>query len=238
MILVGELSLWVALLMAAWTTTVSFSGGLQGRPDLVKSGERALYATFGFTLLASIGLWTALFMHDFSIKFVASYTSSNLPKIYTFTAFWAGQSGSMLFWALILTTYSAIAVFTNRKTNRAMMPYVTGTLGIICLFFLMTMCFGANPYERLDWIPPEGRGMNPQLQNPGMAIHPPMLYLGYVGMVIPFGQAIGALAAGRLGAAQVQPMRRWPTLDASCDSGLIQGLVIRPWRWRVKLACA
>jgi cytochrome c biogenesis factor len=144
-------------------------------------------------LLASIGLWTALFLHDFSIKFVASYTSSNLPKIYTLTAFWAGQSGSMLFWALILTTYSAIAVFTNRKSNRAMMPYVTGTLGIICLFFLMTMCFGANPYERLDWIPPEGRGMNPQLQNPGMAIHPPMLYLGLVGTAIPFAFAIGAL---------------------------------------------
>src|SRR5688500_14873932 len=106
MILVGELSLWVALLMAAWTATVSFAGGIQGRADLIRSGERALYATFGFTLLASIGIWTALFTHDFSIKFVASYTSSNLPKIYTFTAFWAGQAGSLLFWSLILALYA------------------------------------------------------------------------------------------------------------------------------------
>ena len=98
MIRVGELSLWVALLMAAWAATVSFSGGMQGRADLIKSGERALYATFAFTLLASAGIWTALFTHDFSIKFVASYTSANLPKIYTFTAFWAGQAGSLLFW--------------------------------------------------------------------------------------------------------------------------------------------
>ncbi len=98
MILVGELSLWIALLMAAWTTTVSFAGGMQGRPDLIKSGERAMYATFGFVVLASIGLWTALFTHDFSLKFVASFTSANLPKVYLFTAFWAGQEGSLLFW--------------------------------------------------------------------------------------------------------------------------------------------
>ncbi|WP_373063687.1 heme lyase CcmF/NrfE family subunit [Gemmatimonas sp.] len=235
MILVGELSLWVALLMAAWTTTVSFSGGLQGRPDLVKSGERALYATFGFTLLASIGLWTALFMHDFSIKFVASYTSTNLPKIYTFTAFWAGQSGSMLFWALILTAYSAIAVFSNRKTNRAMMPYVTGTLGIICLFFLMTMCFGANPYERLDWIPPEGRGMNPQLQNPGMAIHPPMLYLGLVGTAIPFAFAIGALVTRQLDAQWLGAVRRWALLSWFF---LTIGIVLGMWWAYVELGWA
>lgn len=209
MILVGELSLWVALLMAAWTTTVSFSGGLQGRADLVKSGERAMYATFGFTLLASIGLWTALFTHDFSIKFVASYTSANLPKVYTFTAFWAGQAGSLLFWALVLTAYSAVAVFTNRRSNRAMMPYVTGTLGVVSLFFLMTMAFGANPFERLDWVPPDGRGMNPQLQNPGMAAHPPMLYLGYIATAIPFAFAIGALITRQLDAQWLGAVRRW-----------------------------
>ena len=209
MILVGELSLWVALLMAAWTTTVSFSGGLQGRADLVKSGERAMYATFGFTLLVSIGLWTALFTHDFSIMFVASYTSANLPKVYTFTAFWAGQAGSLLFWALVLTAYSAVAVFTNRRSNRAMMPYVTGTLGVVSLFFLMTMAFGANPFERLDWVPPDGRGMNPQLQNPGMAAHPPMLYLGYIATAIPFAFAIGALITRQLDAQWLGAVRRW-----------------------------
>ncbi|MES2524649.1 MAG: heme lyase CcmF/NrfE family subunit [Gemmatimonadota bacterium] len=209
MILVGELSLWVALLMAAWTTIVSYSGGHQGRADLIRSGERALYATFAFTLVASIGIWTALFTHDFSLKFVASFTSINLPKVYTFTAFWAGQSGSMLFWCLILTMYAAIAVFSNRQTNRPMMPWVTGTLGVISLFFLMMMCFGANPYERIDWIPPDGRGMNPQLQNPGMAIHPPMLYLGLVATAVPFAFAVGALITRNLDAAWLGAVRRW-----------------------------
>ncbi len=209
MILIGELSLWVALLMAAWTATVSFSGGLQGRLDLVKSGERAMYATLMFTMLASAGILTALVTHDFSIKFVASHTSINLPKVYTLTAFWAGQSGSLLFWALILAIYSSLAVFSNRRSNRAMMPWVTGTLGTVTLFFLMTLCLGANPYERLDWIPADGRGMNPQLQNLGMAIHPPMLYLGLVATAVPFAFAIGALVTRTLDTQWLGAVRRW-----------------------------
>lgn len=213
MILVGELSLWVALLMAAWATTVSFAGGMQRRTDLIKSGERALYATFGFTVLASAGLWTALLTHDFSIRFVASYTSANLPKVYSFTAFWAGQAGSLLFWALVLTFYSAIAVFTNRNRNREIMPYVTGTLAVTALFFLMTMVFGANPFERLDWVPPDGRGMNPQLQNPGMAAHPPTLYLGYIATAIPFAFSVGALITRRLDVHWLAVVRRWALLS-------------------------
>ncbi|GAB1342260.1 heme lyase CcmF/NrfE family subunit [Gemmatimonas sp.] len=235
MILVGELSLWIALLMAAWTTTVSFAGGLQGRPDLIKSGERAMYATFGFTLLASIGLWTALFTHDFSLKFVASFTSANLPKVYLFTAFWAGQEGSLLFWALIMTFYAAVAVFTNRDKNRAMMPYVTGTLGVVALFFIMTMAFAENPFERLDWVPADGRGMNPQLQNPGMAAHPPMLYLGYVGTAIPFAFAIGALVTRQLDAQWLGAVRRWALVSWFF---LTIGIVLGMWWAYVELGWA
>ena len=214
LILLGEVALWVALLMAAWSATVSFAGAAQGRQDLVLSGERAVYATFGFVALASVGLWTALFAHDFSIKFVASYTSANLPKVYTFTAFWAGQAGSLLFWCLILSLYSALAVWFGRGPRRRhFMPYVAGTLGVVTLFFLLTLCFGANPFERLDWVPPDGRGMNPQLQNPGMAIHPPMLYLGYVATAVPFAYAVAALATRRLDAEWLAPVRRWSLLS-------------------------
>ena len=146
-------------------------------------------------------------------KSVASFSSANLPKVYTFTAFWAGQSGSMLFWALILAIYSAIAVYTNRARNRALMPYVTGTLAVVIIFFLATLCLGANPFERLDWIPPDGRGMNPQLQNPGMAIHPPNLYLGYVGTTIPFAFAIAALITRRLDAEWLTAIRKWTLIS-------------------------
>jgi cytochrome c-type biogenesis protein CcmF len=214
LILVGELSLWVAMLMAAWGTTVSFAGAAGARRDLIHSGERAVYATFGFVALASVGLWTALFSHDFSIKFVASYTSANLPKVYTFTAFWAGQAGSLLFWCLILSLYAAAATFTGRSAkSRGFIPYVNGTMSAITLFFLLTMCFGANPFERLDWTPADGRGMNPQLQNPGMAIHPPMLYLGYVATAVPFAYAVAALATRKLDAEWLLPVRRWSLIS-------------------------
>ncbi len=229
---IGELSLWVAILMAAWTTTVSWAGGLQRRPDLVLSGERAMYATFGFTIIASIGLWYALFTHDFSLKFVSSYTSMTLPKIYIFTAFWAGQAGSMLFWTLILAMYAALAVYLNRGSMRSVMPWVTGTLGVTTLFFLLTTAFGANPFERLDWTPADGRGMNPQLQNPGMAIHPPMLYLGYVATAIPFAFAVGALITRQLTTEWLAAVRRWALLSWFF---LTIGIVLGMWWAYVEL---
>jgi cytochrome c-type biogenesis protein CcmF len=225
MILVGELSLWVALLMAVWTATVSFAGGSLKRQDLVASAERGTYATFAMVVLASIGLWTAIFTHDFSFKYVASYTSANLPKVYLFTAFWGGQAGSMLFWVLILTFFSSAAVLTSRSRNRELMPYVMGTLAIVTIFFLATLCFGANPYERLDWLPVDGRGMNPQLQNPGMAIHPPNLYLGYVATSIPFAFAIGALITRRLDAEWLVAVRRWALVSWFFNTtGIILGM--------------
>src|SRR5213079_881878 len=231
-ILVGELSLWVALLMAAWGATVSFAGGQMGRADLIESGERAIYATLAMVVLASLGLWTALLTHDFSIKYVASFTSANLPKVYTITAFWGGQSGSLLFWALILSIYSAITLYTNRTTNRELMPYVSGTLALILVFFLATICLGSNPFERLDWIPIDGRGLNPQLQNPGMAIHPPNLYLGYVGTSIPFAFSIAALLARRLDADWLAAVRRWALLAWFFNT---VGIVLGMWWAYVEL---
>jgi cytochrome c-type biogenesis protein CcmF len=231
-ILVGELSLWVALLMAAWAATVSFAGGQMRRADLIESGERAIYATLAMVVLASLGLWTALLTHDFSIKYVASFTSANLPKVYTITAFWGGQSGSLLFWALILSIYSAIALWTNRTRNRELMPYVSGTLALILVFFLATICLGSNPFERLDWIPADGRGLNPQLQNPGMAIHPPNLYLGYVGTSIPFAFAIAALLTRRLDAEWLAAVRRWALLAWFFNT---VGIVLGMWWAYVEL---
>jgi cytochrome c-type biogenesis protein CcmF len=208
-ILVGELSLWIALLLAIWAATVSYAGGAGKRHELILSGERAAYAAAGFTGLASIGLWTALFSRDFSLSYVASQISANMPNVYVFAAFWSGQAGSMLFWALFLSLYMAIVVRTNRDTNRELMPYVTGTLAAILVFFLATTAFKANPFVRLDWLPVDGRGMNPQLQNPGMAIHPPNLYLGYVAAAVPFAFAVAALITRRLDADWLAAVRRW-----------------------------
>ena len=232
MILLGELSLWVALLMAAWTTSVSYAGGALRRPDLVASGERALYAVFAFVVLASAGLITALVTHDFSLAYVASFTSANLPLVYTITAFWGGQAGSMLFWCLVLALYAALCTWTNRDRNRELMPWVTGTLGAVLLFFLATTAFGTNPFTRLDWTPVDGRGMNPQLQNPGMAAHPPMLYLGYVGTAVPFAFAVAALITRRLDADWLAAVRKWSLITWLF---LTVGIVLGMWWAYVEL---
>lgn len=213
MILIGELSLWVALLMAAWAGVTSFAGGMLGRDDLVTSGRRGLYATCAMVVLASIGLWDALLTHDFSLSYVAGHTSANMPKIYVFTAFWGGQAGSMLFWALILSIYSAIAVWSVKDSARDLAPWAAGTLAAILVFFIATTCFKANPFDRLPFVPADGKGMNPQLQNPGMAIHPPNLYLGYVATAVPFAFAIAALATRRLDASWLAVVRRWSLIS-------------------------
>jgi cytochrome c-type biogenesis protein CcmF len=212
-VLIGELSLWVALLMAAWSTTVSYAGGALRRDDLVNSGVRGLYATFAMVLLASIGLWTALLTKDFSLEYVAGHISASMPSVYIFTAFWSGQAGSMLFWALILSMYGTIAIATSRSRNRELIPWASGTISAILLFFIATTCFKANPFVRLDFMPVDGRGMNPQLQNPGMAFHPPNLYLGYVATAIPFAFAIAALFSRRLDAEWLGVVRRWTLLS-------------------------
>jgi cytochrome c-type biogenesis protein CcmF len=224
-ILVGELALWVALLMAAWGAIVSFAGARSRRAELIESGERALYATFACVVLATAGLLVALVTSDFSLKYVASVTSANLPLAYKLAALWAGQPGALLFWTLILSTYGATAVARNRTRNRAVMPYVAGTLSAVTLFFVAMMCLAASPYERLALIPPEGRGMLPLLQNPRVMVHPPSLYLGYAATTIPFAFAIGALAASRLDDDWLRSVRRWSLLAwGFLTFGMITGM--------------
>ena len=213
MILVGELSLWVALLMAAWAGVTSFAGGTLGRDDLIISGRRGLYATTLMVVLASIGLWTALLTHDFSLSYVASNTSANMPTVYVFSAFWGGQAGSMLLWALILSCYSSLAIWSVRENARELAPFACGTLALILLFFIATICFKANPFARLALVPADGLGMNPQLQNPGMAIHPPSLYLGYLATAIPFVFAIAALITRKLDSSWLVVVRRWSLIS-------------------------
>jgi cytochrome c-type biogenesis protein CcmF len=225
MILVGELSLWIALLMCAWSVTLSFAGGVTRRPELVASGERGLYAGVGFVILASAGLWTALLTSDFSLRYVASFTSANLPTIYKISAFWGGQAGSLLFWCLVLGGYAALATWSNRGRNRELMPWVTGTNAAVLLFFVMATALASNPFERLDWVPADGRGLNPQLQNPAMAIHPPLLYLGYVATAIPFAFAIAALVTRRLDAEWLGAVRRWSLVSwVFLTLGIVMGM--------------
>jgi cytochrome c biogenesis factor len=224
-IVIGELSLWVAFLLTAWAAAISFAGGTLERHDLIESGERAIYATFGMIVLAAAGLWTSLFTHDFSLAYVASLTSANLPRIYIFSAFWAGGAGSLLLWALILAMYASIAVRFGRAGDRPIMPHVTGTLALVMLLYLAILCFAANPFGRLDWIPLDGRGMNPDLQYPAMAVHRPSLYLGYAGTTIPFAFGAASLIRRRIDEEWLRAIRNW-TMVAwfFSTAGIVLGL--------------
>lgn len=209
MTVLGQISLWLALLLAVWAVIVGFLGGKSGRPELIQSARRSVYALAAVLVVASASLLVALLRHDFNVAYVASYTSSNLPTVYTISAFYGGQAGSMLFWAVVLSLYAAIAQWLTPKKYAHLMPYVGGVTSIVALFFIVTMLFADNPFERLPFTPAEGQGLNPQLQNPGMVIHPPMLYVGYIGITIPFAFAVAALLSKQLDTGWLHAIRKW-----------------------------
>ncbi|HSD61353.1 MAG TPA: heme lyase CcmF/NrfE family subunit [Burkholderiales bacterium] len=213
MTLLGQFALWMALLVGAWTALVGFSGRWHGRPELASSVTRAVYALWGVLLVAAACLWQGLITHDFNIEYVASYTSRNLPSYYIVSAFWAGQKGSLLFWAVVLSTFASLAQWLTPARYRTLMPYVAAVTSGVVVFFVTVMLFASNPFERLPFTPPDGNGLNPQLQNIGMVIHPPMLYLGYISITIPFAFAIAALLARRVDAGWIVAIRKWTIMS-------------------------
>lgn len=210
MTLLGEFALWISLPVAAWGVVLGYAGGRSQRGDLVLSAERSIYAVFGLLIIASLGVSAAFLGDKFEYWYIASYSNRDLELFYKVTGLWAGQRGSLLFWALLVGLFASICVFTNRNKNREFMPYVAGVLQTILLFFIVVLLFAdVNPFERLDFVPADGQGLNPQLQNYWMTIHPPTLYLGFTSFTIPFAFAVAALLNGRLDARWIQLTRRW-----------------------------
>ncbi|NOT07659.1 MAG: heme lyase CcmF/NrfE family subunit [Gemmatimonadales bacterium] len=213
MTLLGQFCLWLALIASAWGAGVAFAGRWRTRPELAGTATASTYGVCAALLVAAACLWKGLFAHDFNIEYVAQYTSRNLPEYYVFSAFWAGQKGSLLFWATILSIFGATVQTVTSRRHAELMPYVAGITNVVVAFFILTMLFAANPFERLPFTPEDGRGLNPQLQNPGMTIHPPMLYLGYISITIPFAFAMASLLSKRLDTGWIHAMRKWTILS-------------------------
>jgi cytochrome c-type biogenesis protein CcmF len=215
----GNFALMAIFVMAAYAVVASLLGARKRNARLLASGERALLATTALSTTACLALVTLLLRSDFRYEYVASYSNRDLPFAYKLASLWAGNDGSLLFWSWLLLLFSGITILSNRNKNRELMPYVVATLGVVILFFTYVNFWMCNPFEQLGvmtqgggtrpWAPADGRGLNPLLQHPIMAIHPPILYTGYVGFVIPFAFAIAALATGRLGADWITSTRRW-----------------------------
>ena len=232
MILLGELALWIALPVGIWGAIAGFVGGRKERGDLVLSAEHSVYAVFFLLILTSAGIITAFLTDSFEYWYVANYSNRELPTFYKVAGLWAGQRGSLVFWALLLSFFSSAAVFTNRTKNREFMPYVVGILLTISSFFLVVLLFAdVNPFERLPFAPADGRGLNPQLQNYWMTIHPPTLYLGFTSFTIPFAFAMSALLSGKLDARWLVITRRWILLSwFFLANGIIFGM-----RWAYEM---
>jgi cytochrome c-type biogenesis protein CcmF len=221
---VGYLILITALVIAAFGVITGFWGGQKRNMKLVASSFNAVYAVTGLVLLATVLLWYGLLGDHFELTYVWNHSEQALPNFYKFSALWGGQSGSLLFWCLLLSGYSAVVAFANRNRLQVLMPYVNSVLLATSLFFLTLLVFAANPFERVGFVPPDGRGLNPLLQNYWMVIHPVMLYLGYVGMAVPFAFAVGALMSKRLDNEWVRTVRRWTLIPwMFLSAGIIMG---------------
>src|SRR6266540_1350115 len=152
--LLGHLALWLAFLVGLWGAVTGFAGGLQGRADLQQSARHAVFALLGALAVAVVSLEIAIFRHDFNVEYVAAYTSRNLPTFYTWSALYAGQKGSLLFWATVLSLFAAIAQIVTAPRHRVYLPYVGAITCIVVTFFVSVMLFGgANPFERLAYTP-------------------------------------------------------------------------------------
>jgi cytochrome c-type biogenesis protein CcmF len=207
--LFGFQALNIALVVSAFATIVYFFNPRLRSPQLLCSAHRAVYAVFILVTFSSFSLFYAFFTRNFQIEYVAEYSNRALSWFYTATAFWAGQAGSLLLWAWLLITCALIVLLQNKNRNRVLMPYAMGVINLTMFFFLYLLVYKSNPFEQTDFIPTDGNGLNPLLQNPEMIFHPPSLYVGFVGFTIPFAFAIAALISRQLDDQWIKSIRRW-----------------------------
>jgi cytochrome c-type biogenesis protein CcmF len=204
----GRAALVVSLGLSVYALVAGATAAVTNRRRLALSARNALFCCFGSTLVAAIVLAVALARHDFSFTYVAQHTNRTLSTPYTLSAFWGGQEGSLLLWLLVLTGYGALAVALNRKLLRDLTVWVVPVLAGIGTFFAFMLVAVASPFDT-QTAPLDGAGLTPSLQNPYMVAHPPMLYLGYVGLSVPFAFAAGAMLSGRTDERWIVATRRW-----------------------------
>ncbi|WP_163557808.1 heme lyase CcmF/NrfE family subunit [Halomonas sp. NO4] len=208
----GNFALILALCLAVLQGVLPLLGAQCGDRRLMRSGRFLATGQFVFLAASYAMLTWAFVVSDFSVRYVASQSSLSQPLLYRLTAVWGGHEGSMLLWALILGGWGlAVAVF-SRALPREMLARVLGVLGLVSVGFIAFTLFTSNPFGRIVPGPADGRGMNPLLQDPGMILHPPLLYMGYVGTAVVFALAIAALLGGRLDAAWARWSRPWTTV--------------------------
>ena len=206
---VGQFALILAFVLAMVQTVTPLWGAHRGDPVLMALGRTATILQAGFVILAFGCLAASYLLCDFSVALVAAHSHTLQPAVYRFAATWGSHEGSMLLWVLILAVYGAGVAIFGRTLRETLQARVLGVQGLIGVAFLGFLIFTSNPFLRLDPAPLEGTELNPLLQDPGLVMHPPMLYMGYVGFSVSFAFAIAALIEGRVDAAWARWVRPW-----------------------------
>ncbi len=207
----GYIVIFLALLTSFYAAIAAALGGRSGRANTLASARNGLIATFALVSLGFLTLLLGLVTHDFSMEYVASYTDRSLPFIYLVSGLWAGNAGSLLFWAWVLSLVALIVTLRVRAQDRELMPYASSIIMLVEAFFLLLIVAVSNPFNKI--IPPaDGLGLNPLLQNPGMIVHPPALLAGYAILAMPFAFAMAALLTRNLDDEWTLGVRRWMLL--------------------------
>ncbi len=209
---IGQAALALALVFAVLQGIAGLAGAARGREDLAAVTGPAAVAQLVLVLAAYVLLTAAFVVGDFSVKYVADNSNSLLPLIYRYTAVWGAHEGSLLLWALMLAVWNAAVALLSRGIPWRFRGRALGVIGLVAVGFLAFMVFTSNPFERLLPAAPEGHDLNPLLQDPGMIIHPPLLYIGYIGFVVPFAFAIAALLEGAIDARWLRWSRPWTNI--------------------------
>jgi cytochrome c-type biogenesis protein CcmF len=223
----GAFTLLAGFVVAAYAAAISVAGARRGSRRLIESGIGALYLNTALMSVASGLIVYAFVVQDYSIKYVQHYSDSVQPLFYKITSYWGGLDGSILFWVFLLSVFGAIAVHVNRERHRELIPYVVAVIAVVEMFFLFLMVIHRNPFDTyLTEVPADGRGLNPLLQNPYMVIHPPSLYIGFVGMTIPYAFGMAALITGYLDDSWLRAVRRWTMISwLFLSFGLTLGMI-------------
>ncbi len=208
----GQFSLILALSMAIILGLLPVIGAARSIAGWVYVARPAAYAQLLFLALSYVCLTYAFLVHDFSVAYVAQNSNTALPTLYLISGVWGAHEGSLLLWALILSIWTALVAAFSRNIPDITMARVLGIMGLVSIGFISFLLFTSNPFARLFPSPVEGRDLNPLLQDPGLAIHPPMLYMGYVGFSVAFAFSIAALLEGRLDSAWARWSRPWTNI--------------------------
>ncbi|MBX7214038.1 MAG: heme lyase CcmF/NrfE family subunit [Thermoflexales bacterium] len=206
---VGQYAVLLAALLLLYAAGASVYGAQRDDDRFVQSGRIAAALAFPLMVIGMAGLLIALINNDFSLRYVVSVSSLGTPLFFRITALWGAQAGSLLFWCVLMSAFVFVAMQRRWDADRELLPYVTATMALTLAFFIVLTLVSANPFERLDFPPSDGRGLNPLLRHPGMIIHPPVLYAGFTGFIVPFAFCMASLITRRKDDLWLRASRRW-----------------------------